>query len=224
MIEVPESEHEVGDWVEVPFYAEYVNEIMGYQFTIEFDPNALEYQEVVPGAVPNLFPENFAAINPTAGLITTVWNEYGESAPGGRLELFTIKFRVRQRGNLKNWLYLGSRLTQAEAYNQDGEKLGIQLVFTGATAAAEGEFELFQNRPNPWKNETIVPFQLDPGGEAKLSIYDMAGKLVYEVGGEYESGYHEIGISRSDLPSAGLFYYTLQAGDRRATRKMVLTD
>lgn len=223
-IEVPDGEYRVGDLIELPFSAEYMNEVMGYQFTLEFDPNALDYLDVEPVALPNLFEENFALINPASGLITTVWNEYGESAPGGRIELFRMQFRARQNGRLKDWLFLGSRLTPAEAYNQEGDKMGVALNFISGETQADGKFELFQNRPNPWKNETIVPFHLDPGGQAKLSIYDMAGKLVYEVEGEYETGYHEIGISRADLPSIGLFYYTLQAGERRATRKMVLTD
>ncbi|MEO0877258.1 MAG: T9SS type A sorting domain-containing protein, partial [Bacteroidota bacterium] len=81
-----------------------------------------------------------------------------------------------------------------------------------------------QNRPNPWNNSTIIPFQLDPGGDARLTVYDMAGKLVYEVANYFPEGYHEISISRTDLPAIGLFYYTLEAGEQRATRKMVLTD
>ena len=52
----------------------------------------------------------------------------------------------------------------------------------------------------------------------------MAGKLVYRTAGNYTAGYHEISVSRNDIPAIGLFYYTLEAGDQRATRKMVLTD
>lgn len=223
-IEVESKAYEAGELVEIPFYAEYVNEIMGYQFTLEYDPNALDWQEAKPGELPNLFPENFAVINAAAGLVTTVWHEYGEVAPGGKIELFRLVFRAKQAGNVKDWIFLGSRLTVAEAYSQEGDLMGVQLVIKEDNEEEAGRFELYQNRPNPWKNETIIPFYLDPGGKARLSIYDMAGKLVYETEGTYDIGYHEIGVSRANLPAAGLFYYSLQAGERRATRKMVLTE
>ncbi|MEM1216379.1 MAG: T9SS type A sorting domain-containing protein, partial [Bacteroidota bacterium] len=116
------------------------------------------------------------------------------------------------------------RLTKAEAYTQAGEAQDVNLSFIVYSASETTQFELFQNRPNPWNNTTIIPFNLDPGGNASLTVYDMAGKQVYRVQETFSNGYHEISINRGDLPSVGLFYYTLEAGDQRATRKMVLTD
>jgi hypothetical protein len=218
---------EANETVDIPFKARYMNEWMGYQFTLEYDPGALEVLEIIPGDLPNLYPEeNFHFYDDRAGLITTVWNEYGQSANSKEMTLFTLRCTAKQAGSIKEWLYLSSRVTKAEAYTQDGEAEDINLSFFTESGAAEvsSNFELFQNRPNPWNNSTIIPFQLDPGGDARLSVYDMAGKLVYEVAEYFSEGYHEISIRRSDLPAIGLFYYTLEAGDQRATRKMVLTD
>ncbi len=217
---------EVGETIDIDFTGRYMNEWMGYQFTLEYDPNALEIMEIIPGELPNLYPEeNFHIYDERAGFITTVWNEYGASATSKEMTVFTLRCNARQSGNVKDWLYMSSRVTKAEAYTQEGQAEDINLsFFTENEATTNSNFELFQNRPNPWNNSTIIPFQLDPGGDTRLTVYDMAGKLVYEVADYFSEGYHEISISRSDLPSIGLFYYTLESGDQRATRKMVLTD
>ncbi|MEZ4984111.1 MAG: cohesin domain-containing protein [Saprospiraceae bacterium] len=224
-VKVSEQEAAVGETIDIPFKASYMNEWMGYQFTLEFAPEAMELLEIIPGNIPNLYiEENFHLYDSRSGLITTVWNEYGESAPGGDATLFTIRAKARKAGNVKDWFYISSRVTKAEAYTQEGDPQVINLSFVQAASEATTNFELFQNRPNPWTNSTIIPFNLDPGGDASLSVYDMAGKLVYRVAGNYSEGYHEINISRNDLPSVGLFYYTLECGAQRATRKMVLAD
>lgn len=223
---VETADVEVGETIDIEFTGRYMNEWMGYQFTLEYDPSALEIVEIIPGELPNLYPEeNFHIYDERSGFITTVWNEFGESATSKEMTVFTLRCNARQAGNIKDWLYMSSRVTKAEAYTQEGEAEDVNLTFfTDNEATTNNNFELFQNRPNPWNNSTIIPFQLDPGGDARLTVYDMAGKLVYEVADYFTEGYHEISISRNDLPAIGLFYYTLEAGDQRATRKMVLTD
>ena len=225
-LKVASAEVEVGETIDIPFTARYMNEWMGYQFTLEFDPSALQVEEIIPGDMPNLYPEeNFHIYDERSGFITTVWNEYGASASSKELTVFTLRCTAKQSGNIREWLYMSSRITKAEAYTQDGEVEEVSLSFFEENQATiSSNFELFQNRPNPWNNTTIIPFQLDPGGDARLTVYDMAGKLVYEVADYYSEGYHEISISRNDLPAVGLFYYTLESGEQRATRKMVLTD
>lgn len=214
---------EADETIEIDFTADYMEEWMGYQFTLEYDPTALEIVEIVSGNLPNVYPEeNFHHFDREAGLLTTIWNEYDEQAQQAKSTLFTLKCRVKKAGQLKDWFYLSSRVTNAEAYTQDGTAENINLSFNETVVTAATNFELFQNRPNPWTNSTIIPFQLDVAGDANLSIYDMAGKLVYQVHESFTEGYHEISISRDNLPAAGLFYYTLEAGEMRATRKMVL--
>ncbi|RME98704.1 MAG: T9SS C-terminal target domain-containing protein, partial [Bacteroidetes bacterium] len=215
----------IDETVDIPVRARYMNEWSGYQFTLEFDPNSLEVYEILPGELPNLYAEeNFNLFDLESGLITTIWHEFDAMADGREMTLFSLRCRAKQPVAIKDALYLSSRLTAAEAVSQDGEVGTITLSFEGTMAETGVTFELYQNRPNPWTNSTIIPFELDPGGDASLSIYDMAGKQVYRTEGYYTSGYHEISVSRHELPAVGLFYYTLEAGDQRATRKMVLTD
>ena len=227
VLEVPNKTVEAGETIDIVFQANYMNEWMGYQFTLEYDPNAIEIEEILSGDLPNVYQEeNFHLFSKESGLMTVIWNEYGESGHSGKSTLFTLQCTAKISGEIKDLVYLSSRLTKAEAYTQEGVASQVMLEFVDAEALETpvSTFELFQNRPNPWSNETIIPFQLDPGGAASLSVYDMAGKLVYQVANNYSEGYHEINISREDLPVIGLFYYTLESGAQKATRKMVLMD
>ena len=227
VLEVPNAKVEAGDVVDITFQADYMNEWIGYQFTLEFDPALVEIEEIISGDLPNVYAEeNFHIVSQESGLMTVIWNEFGESAHNGKSTLFSLRCTARSDGEIKDMVYLSSRLTKAEGYTQEGEVSNLTLNFIDSEAieTTESSFELFQNRPNPWNNETIIPFQLDPGGQASLSVYDMAGKLVYKVVNTYTEGYHEVNIRREDLPAIGLFYYTLESGDQKATRKMVLMD
>jgi hypothetical protein len=222
-IQVENQTVESDETIEISFTANYMEEWMGYQFTLEYDPAALEIIEITSGDLPNLFPEeNFHHFDKDAGLLTAIWNEFDEQAQQPKTTLFTLRCRTKQAGQIKDWLFLSSRVTKAEAYTQDGTPETVRLTFAEAVTEVTTNFELFQNRPNPWTNATIIPFQLDVAGDANLSVYDMAGKLVYQIHETYSAGYHEISISRDNLPAAGLFYYTLESGEMRATRKMVL--
>lgn len=211
--------------IEIPFKASYMDEWMGYQFTLEFDPNALDVMSIETGDLPNMYQEeNFNFFDLESGLITTTWHEFDQSADNREVTLFTLQCRVKQAGELQDWLYMSSRVTKAEAITYDNEPGLVGLSFMQDVGVLGTTFELYQNRPNPWNNATIIPFELDPGGEADLSVYDMAGKRVYQIQSKFSAGYHELSISREDLPSVGLFYYTLTAGDQKATRKMVLMN
>ncbi len=215
--------YQADETIEIPVYGDYMDELEGYQFTLEFNPDLLDLQEVIPGDLPNLYEENFGMVNLENGIITSLWTEYDQSAAGQATLLFTLSFKAKAGGQLSESLFMGSRITQAEAYDKNGDIFDLELDFTTMDAEEAG-FELFQNRPNPFSDETIIPFQLNEAGMAQLTVYDMAGKVVYRTDGDYDPGYHEIAIKESDLPTSGLFYYTLNANGQQATRKMVLTD
>ena len=94
----------------------------------------------------------------------------------------------------------------------------------GQTQAAN-IFQLDQNRPNPWDNETVISFILPEAGDATITIHDMQGRTIHLVKGEYAAGYNEVRVKRSDVQGAtGLLYYTLQSGKSVATRKMVVVE
>ena len=118
-----------------------------------------------------------------------------------------------------------SDVTAAEAYdaslNISDVKLGVR---TERGVVETGVFELYQNTPNPFAKETVVSYRLPEAGIAKLSIYDVTGKVlrVYEMQGA--KGMNTFKVQKSDLNAAGVLYYQLDAANHTATKRMVVIE
>ncbi|HQO09153.1 MAG TPA: C10 family peptidase [Clostridiales bacterium] len=83
--------------------------------------------------------------------------------------------------------------------------------------------ELYQNYPNPFNPVTQIGFTLNKAADVRLTVFNTSGQKVAElVKGLLNSGKHFIGFDAAGLNS-GVYYYTLEAGGSKMTRKMVLT-
>jgi hypothetical protein len=115
-----------------------------------------------------------------------------------------------------------------------GNKSSMDATFTALPAmggnggsnedVAAESLQLFQNQPNPFSDQTSISFYLPEGGKATLSIYDVSGKLLKEIAGEYSQGMNVEEINRSDLQGAGMLYYKLSTATETATQRMILLD
>ena len=88
-------------------------------------------------------------------------------------------------------------------------------------------FELHQNYPNPFNPITSIRYDLPQDGFVNIYIYDMMGRVVKTlVNGSQTAGFKSVQWNatsdRNEPVSAGLYLYTIQAGELRQTKKMVL--
>jgi len=89
------------------------------------------------------------------------------------------------------------------------------------------ELALGQNYPNPFNPVTVIRYALPARGSAitgfvELKVYSTAGELVKVlVNGEMPAGEHTVEFNATDLPS-GIYFYRLESGGMRITRKMLL--
>jgi hypothetical protein len=207
----------VGETVAVKFRAS--EKVLGYQFTLNFSD--LDILDILPGT--GMKAENFA-IFADAGALTTSWE-------GEQQAEFTLRFKAKKAGELSKMLGVSSRITKAEAYPTltagEGmpQRMDVALRFSdkdGVTITGVG-FELYQNMPNPFIHKTLVGFHLPDDGEATLSVFDENGRLLHTQKGKFAKGYNSFPIERAMLNTTGLLYYTVQAGNDSATRKMIQT-
>lgn len=204
--EVTNRAVEAGETFTVQFKAS--EQVSGYQFTL--NTHGLETVNILPGEGMNL--GNFARFDDA--VTTSVENEASE---------FAIAFHARQSGLLSDMLSISSRITRAEGYKLEGRVghyLNPLLRFDDGTISKIG-FELYQNQPNPFRDRTLIGFQLPEGCDATLSIFDETGRLLHTQTATYSPGYHAVSIEKSRLGS-GVFYYKLDTPTESATRKMVV--
>lgn len=116
-------------------------------------------------------------------------------------------------------------------------------IFTGSSAAAlneEGEFvesmtklpdefRLGANYPNPFNPETKIEYDLPEVAFVRLTVYDILGREVASLvdeekpAGRYNVFWNGRNVSRHRV-STGMYFYSLQAGNFRAVRKMLLVQ
>jgi len=88
-------------------------------------------------------------------------------------------------------------------------------------------FELSQNYPNPFNPMTTIEFGLPTAVPVRLTIYDVAGRLVSTlVDGPLAAGHHRLqwrGVDdRQQALASGVYFYRIDAGDFNQIRRMML--
>ncbi|MDD3633569.1 MAG: T9SS type A sorting domain-containing protein, partial [Candidatus Cloacimonetes bacterium] len=88
-------------------------------------------------------------------------------------------------------------------------------------------FSLAQNYPNPFNPLTYITFSLPKEETAFLGIYNVKGQLVKTlINGIMNSGTHRVQWNGLDdagnSVSSGIYFYTLQSGNKSITHKMLL--
>jgi hypothetical protein len=205
-----------GETVRVDFTA---NDFMalGMQFTLNFNQTALDFVAIENGVATD---ENFGLTLLDEGAITFSWNTSDAVRLTNNEVLFTLVFNGNTDAQISDLLTIDSKYTTAEAYNANEEILDVNLNFNGTTVA--GAFELHQNRPNPFSDETTISFNLPAEQNATITISDLSGKVLKVIQNNFAKGYNEINLAKADLNATGVLYYTLATSDNSSTKMMVL--
>jgi hypothetical protein len=84
------------------------------------------------------------------------------------------------------------------------------------------EFRLEQNYPNPFNPSTFIDYQLPKSDFVTLKVFDVVGHEVETLVNERQSaGNHSVQFNASKLTS-GVYFYKIEAGTYRDTRKFLL--
>jgi len=83
-------------------------------------------------------------------------------------------------------------------------------------------FELKQNYPNPFNPETKIGFSIGKAGNVKIKIFDIIGREVATlVNQKLNQGTYVVSWQASNMPS-GVYFYVIEAGDFKETKKMII--
>ncbi len=218
-----EMPFEQGQTYRVPFRASNFVNLTGYQFALQFNPEALQLENIEMGELEGLNESNFGLTMLEDGIITTSWDNSKNTLHDNNTVLFTLVFKSNTKANLSSLLQVANTVIPAEAYragSQDMELLDVNLNFNNAETLAV-DFELLQNKPNPFHETTTIGFRLPEAGKATLTVYDLSGKVLKVVSNDFEKGYNEINLSHNELGASGVLFYQLETTSQTATRRMV---
>lgn len=86
-----------------------------------------------------------------------------------------------------------------------------------------GDYKLEQNYPNPFNPSTKIIWQSSVNSWQSLKIYDLLGNELAILIDEYKpAGNFEVEYFPKESLSSGIYFYRLQIGNYRETKKMIL--
>ena len=101
----------------------------------------------------------------------------------------------------------------------------VEQVLNGTIGFAERANDLFtidQNFPNPFNSATTIPVKLTRATDVKVSIVNIVGQNVYNNTFKNNAvGVNNLNIELNNV-KAGIYLYTVEAGDFKVTRKMIV--
>lgn len=85
-------------------------------------------------------------------------------------------------------------------------------------------FGLMQNEPNPARDVTLISYSLPEDSHIRLELFDATGRSAAVLIDEFmPAGQHSVSLDTGRL-SAGVYFYRLEAGGCRSTRKMTIME
>ena len=140
-----------------------------------------------------------------------------------------IKIGSLQAADVQRWI------RDAKAANADPAGIAALEQLLAALTRVEippRETVLLANYPNPFNPETWIPYQLSEAAAVTVTIHASDGKLVRTLdlgqvpAGIYQNrsraAYWNGRNAQGEPVASGVYFYTLTAGDFKATRKMVI--
>ena len=103
--------------------------------------------------------------------------------------------------------------------NPDENFICVMLV--GVKNEKKDISDLVSIHPNPFSTSTNIEYQLDRPYEVTLAIYNHLGEQVELIRQKQRSGKQKVSWNAEGLP-AGVYYFSLKAGEQVATGKMIL--
>ena len=105
--------------------------------------------------------------------------------------------------------------------------VGCEAILSTDKDVIPLQYVLHQNYPNPFNPVTTLSYDLPEDALVNITIYDMIGRIVKTIiNGQQTAGYKFIQWNATNdygkPVSAGIYLYTIQTGEFRQTKKMVL--
>lgn len=219
VFEIEDKNFQNGDRVEVSFTSRDFQHIDAFQFTLLFEESQLDLVEIRSEAL-KFENSNIGTQAKDLGILTVSWNDLMPITVDEDEVLFTLIFESSSYGSLVSAIQISSLVTEARAYERGQAKI-IGLEFNNLLSDANN-FELYQNRPNPFTDETIIGFRLAEDSEVTLTVFDVTGKVVRTFDGKFNSGYNELRLNDLGDWTGQVYYYRLDTEGFSATKKMIL--
>ncbi len=215
IIDVEELTHTNDDEIILSFSARDIERYEGFQFTLHFNTDVLEFVGKQNNIESLVTDEQISFINTDAGIITCSWN--GDS--NSKNKLFELVFRKKKVSTIADQIVINSLLTPALALlNSTDQEQEVRLNFR---SESQSVFSVKQNKPNPWNKTTDIEICVPEISVVNLKVYDFTGKLISTLEKKLAKGVSIWSLERSQFGHSGVYFYQFNCGSHSITQKMI---
>ncbi len=219
-----------GEEIVVPVKVKDFRNVTGYQFTMSWNPEVLDFVE----AASKTLNGYFGTTHIDRGFLTTSWND--EMTKGISLDenavVFELKFKAVGAIGTSSEIKIGSELTVSEAYNGNLDFLEVNstnsTVKVGNATSRNTQHATpitLSVQPNPFTNSTRITFEIPKEEMITIVIYDVHGKAVKHLHAKYQAGLNETEWNGSDDAgnslSSGVYHVRVMASGFAASKKII---
>jgi hypothetical protein len=120
---------------------------------------------------------------------------------------------------------------KVKVYNQCGEVWSSECVVTVTfktileVTGETGDVQLLQNKPNPFDKSTRIEFILPEAQDVQIQLTNALGERIATFKGYFSPGLNHLDINSDELRLLpGVYFYTIEIGGKKISRKMIKHD
>ena len=206
------------DYVEIPIRMKDGTDICAAEFEIEFDSDAFTVDDVYVLGPTSAFMPAYNVPDPGRLLIGIA----GDTCVDGSGRVVMIVFKKK----FLSMPVAEPRATLKEALFNEGVPSAV-IVDKDWPAEVHRFMSLGPVSPNPSASGTVISFEVPSVTPVKIGIYDVTGQLVRTVyDAQASAGTHRVEWDARDSSgnrvARGVYFVRMEAGDFRASEKLVL--
>ncbi len=210
-----------GDEITIPIKVLRFKKITGFQFTFEFDYDALSFEGFSNENLTRLDDNNFGLKHIENGQITVSWDDINTISVDDDLSLFSLKFRALKDGDLSKIVSMNSSLTTKEAYNNELDILDLKFTFKATNEKVTNTW-ILQAYPNPFSESTSITFDLNKEELVEIFVYNLKGELIYSEFKNRQKGHNQIVLKSEVFKQNGIYIAQIKVGNQiTATERII---
>ena len=220
---------EAGDEVELTLHASRFTDVQSWQMALGWDPAVLRFSAMQTLADELKMDASHVGLDHVdQGILRLSWSDtWGVRLIDGT-DVLHLRFTALQPGQLQETFRIDRDALRPEVVTELAgasgamdEARGIELQWLDQEGEDADRFVLYQNKPNPFRDMTMIGFRLPEAADVTLTLLDISGQVITQFRGKYPPGYHEISVPGEILPPSGLIYYRIEGPDFSETKKMI---
>jgi hypothetical protein len=179
----------------------------GFQFSLAINSELLELEDIQRSNLPDFFETNLNW-NKEKNVVHVSWNYSGVNVPFFEKNqlLFNLKLKAKKQGYFSEAVTFAKDGLSPEIYQPDATSGKINWTVLPNQI---NDFTTYSPYPNPFVEETNIPYTLDASTFGVLNVFDLTGKVVLQERRLMASGKGNWLISGNRLSHSGIYFYDI---------------